>query len=160
MATATGVQWSRIIAQAAIAGIAGAVAIQVYIFLTVIVPQHGTLPAFWQWIASVAVGKAALSSAGFVWLGLLLHLMVGIGWAGGYAFLAAQRAFLNARWLVSGLVYGLVVYVFMQLLLLGANSFQFPATPNQFINALVAHAVFFGLPVAFVISRMNMKAAR
>lgn len=146
--------------QATIAGIVGAVVLQLYLFLTVTVPQHGSLAAFWQWIASVAIGKVAFINGGFMWLGLLLHLAVSIGWAGGYAFLAAQLAFLNQRWLVSGLVYGLVVYVFMQLLLLGANSFQFPATPNQFINGIVATTVFFGLPVAFVVSRINVKAAR
>lgn len=155
-----GSKWSRIFLQAAVAGIVGAVVIQLYLVLTVIVPQQSSIAAFWQWIASVALGKAALTSANYAWLGLLLHLAVSIGWAGGYAFLAAQRAFLNQRWLVSGLVYGLVVYVFMQLLLLGANSFQFPATPNQFINGIAATTVFFGLPVAFVVSRMNVKATR
>jgi hypothetical protein len=82
---------------------------------------------------------------------------VSIGWAGGYAYFAQRNAFVNQRWFVSGLGYGFVVYVFMQILLLGARAFVFPATPTALINAVIAHMLFFGVPVAFVVARMDRK---
>ncbi|MDP9111398.1 MAG: hypothetical protein M3M96_07180, partial [Candidatus Eremiobacteraeota bacterium] len=159
METATGINWPRILAQAFLAGATGAVLLHVYLWLTVLLPHHTSIVGLWQWIASVAIGKVALTNAGYAWLGVAVHLGVSIAWAGGYAFLAAQRHFMNDRWIVSGLVYGIVVYVFMQLLLLGANSFSFPATPNDVINALFASAAFFGLPVAYVVTAMNRTRA-
>jgi uncharacterized membrane protein YagU involved in acid resistance len=149
--------WGRIATQALVAGIAGGFLIDLYLYLTTLRPQHTSLLTAWQWIASVAIGPAALTNPSFAWLGLLAHAVVSIGWAGGYAYFAQTQAFVNTRWAVSGLVYGVVVYFFMQILLIGARAFVFPATPVAFINDLIAHGVFFGLPVALVVARMSHK---
>ena len=149
--------WGRIATQALVAGIAGGFLIELYRYLTTFLPQHTGLMAAWQWIASVAIGPVALTNPSFAWFGLLAHAVVSIGWAGGYAYFAQTQPFVNARWPLSGLVYGLVVYFFMQILLLGARAFVFPATAVILLNALVAHAVFFGLPVALVVARMSRK---
>ncbi|MEO9170656.1 MAG: hypothetical protein ABI278_05710 [Candidatus Aquilonibacter sp.] len=159
MTTALRIDWRRIVPEAVAAGVAGAILLHLYLWLTVLLPAHSSIFSYWQWIASVSLGKIALTSSGYAWIGLLVHLVVGIAWAGGYAFLATQRQFVNRRWVVSGLVYGVVVYIFMQLILFSANRFTFPATPNAFINDVIANAVFFGLPVAYVVSRMTRKSA-
>lgn len=145
----------RTVREGVVAGIAGGIIFHLYIWLTVIAPQGGSMWALWQWAASVAIGKIAMTNANYAWLGLLVLAIVAVVWASGYAFFATGRAFVNARWALSGIVYGIVVYVFMQILLLGANSFSFPATPNAFVNGVIAVSVFFGLPVAFVVARMN-----
>ena len=155
MATAQRVNWIGIGKEAVVAGIAGGIFIDLYLFLTTVLPHHGSMFSVWQFIASVAIGKVAFSSASYAWLGLLFHFIVSIGWAGGYAYLASRQRFMNQRWAISGLVYGLVVYMFMQLILLGANALKPPPTPNDFINALIAHCVFFGLPVGFVVAHLN-----
>jgi uncharacterized membrane protein YagU involved in acid resistance len=155
MAMAQRIQWSRVFTQALAAGITGAIFLDVYLWLTTILPQHGSLIAAWQFVASATIGNVAFSSTSYAGLGLVVHVLVSVAWAGGYAYLAMTRPFMNQRWVISGLVYGIIVYLFMQVLLLGASKFQFPPTPVAFVNVVIAHMVFFGLPVAFVVSRMN-----
>jgi hypothetical protein len=43
----------------------------------------------------------------------------------------------------------------MELILLGGNAFTPPATPNAFLNAVIAHTVFFGLPIAYLVKRLQ-----
>ncbi len=152
--------WNQIVRQALIAGITAGVCIEAYLLLTVVVPAHGSVLHAWQWIASAAIGDVALTNTAYAWLGLLVHFIISIGWAGGYAYLAQQQTFMNRRWVISGLVYGLVVYIFMDILLLGARKFVPPATPLALLNALIAHSIFFGLPLAFVAARLDAAAMR
>ena len=155
MTKAPALSWNRVVTQALAAGIAGAVLFNAYLWLTAILPAHGSIIGLWQFVASAAIGKVAFTTTSYAWLGLLILVFVSVVWAGGYAYLAMTRPFMSERWPVSGLVYGIIVYLFMQLLLLGAGLFEFPATPNDFVNIVIAHAVFFGLPVAYVVSRMR-----
>jgi len=53
-----------------------------------------------------------------------------------------------------------VVYTLMQTILLADNNFTYPPTPNDFVNALFAHAVFFGLPVAYVVRVLQPRTAK
>jgi hypothetical protein len=155
MTTVEPLNWGRVVRQALAAGVAAGVALEAYLYLTVMLPSHTTLFAAWQLIASAAIGKAAFDSPSYAWLGLVLHFGVSIGWAGGYAYFAQHQPFVNRRWVVSGICYGLVVYLFMQILLLGARAPVFPPTPTAWLNDLFAHAIFFGLPLAFVVARMD-----
>ncbi len=144
--------WGLIVRQAIIAGFIGGLIMEAYLL---IVAHTNPIPA-WQWIASAAIGDVALTSTSYAWLGLLVHFIVSMGWAGGYAYLAHDRPYMNQRWLISGLVYGLVVYVFMDLVLLGARKLV-PPSPVEFISALVAHCLFFGVPVAFVTAKLDKR---
>ena len=150
---------AQILLRAIAAGIVGAVTIDVYLWLTTLLPVHGSMTAMWQWVASTAFGKSALGDPTFVAVGAALHLMVSIGWAAGYAYIAAHNSNANRRWIVSGIVYGLIVYTIMQTILLADNNFTYPPNPNAFVNALIAHAIFFGLPVAYVVRSMQRPAA-
>ena len=151
--------WKVIFRQALVAGIIAGICFETYLVLTVVVPSHGNLLQVWQWIASAAVGDIAFTSPSYAWLGLMVHFIISIAWAGGYAYLAQQQEFMNRRWVISGLVYGLVVYIFMDILLLGARKFVPPSAP-ALLNLLIEHSVFFGLPLAFVVSRLNSAAMR
>ena len=156
MATSRTLSWSSIIGQAVVAGIVAGFFIEAYLWATTILPVHGSLLQSWQWVASTVIGKQAFSGTSFAWLGLLIHLCVAIGWAGGYAYLAASRPYMNQRWWISGPIYGFVVYMFMQIVLLGDNNFVWPASLPGFFNyAVGAHVIFFGLPLAFVVARMD-----
>jgi hypothetical protein len=154
MSTVRPLVWPRLVMRAITAGIAAGVLLDLYLWVTTIAPAHRTMLDFWQWVASTVVGNLAFTNAGFAWLGLVVNLIVSVGWAGGYAHLASQQPFLDRRWPISGLVYGVVVYVIMQAILLGGGKFVFP-TGLGFEIALVGHMVFFGLPVAFVVARMD-----
>ena len=158
MASTPPVNWARVVREAIVAGITGGIIIEIYLYLTTILPAHGSVLASWQWIAQAAMGKVALSGTSYAYLGLLIHFIVSIGWAGGYAYFSQTQPFVDQRWVVSGLVYGVIVYFFMQLLLIGARAWVEPATPLDALSALVAHALFFGVPVAYVVARMNAAA--
>jgi hypothetical protein len=149
------ISWSRILLQSVVAGVAGGVLIDLYLWATTLLPQHASIVTMWQWVASTALGKAAPTNPVSAAAGAAIHAIVSIGWAGGYAYVAATRPATTRRWVISGTVYGLIVYTLMQVILLADNNFTYPPTPNAFINALIAHAVFFGLPVAYVVGKLQ-----
>lgn len=153
------ISWSRIFAQATAAGIVGAIAFDLYLWVTTLLPQHAGIAVAWRWIASTVLGKSALAAPGSAAIGACIHLLVSLSWAAGYAYVATTRPATTTRWLVAGIVYGLVVYTIMQVILLADDNFTYPPTPNAFINTLVAHAVFFGLPVAYVVHVMQRRQA-
>jgi uncharacterized membrane protein YagU involved in acid resistance len=159
MATSVRLPWGAIVSRGLVAGIAGGVVVDAYLWLTTLLPAHSPIASMWQFVASTAFGKGALTDPAFVWVGLAMHLLVSIGWGIGFAYIAATRPAITARWLVAGIVYGIVVYVIMSIMLLADNNFTYPPTINAFLNAVVAHALFFGVPVAFVVDKLSRRPA-
>ena len=51
-------------------------------------------------------------------LGVVMHFAVAIAWAFGYVYLVRTQPQLLSRPIVSGLGFGIVVYVFMQIVVL------------------------------------------
>jgi uncharacterized membrane protein YagU involved in acid resistance len=155
MISAVPTNWARVVRNALAAGITGGIVIEVYLYFTTLLPAHTSVINALLWITSAVIGKAAFSNPNFAWLGLFIHLCVSIGWAGGYAYFAQRQPFVNQRWLISGLAYGFVVYIFMVLIEMGAQVFHLPDTPAALFNDVIAHTVFFGIPVAYVVSRLD-----
>ncbi len=157
MATAApaSISWSRIVIQALAAGIAGGALVDLYLAVTPLASAHPGMLGYWTWIASTVGGKTMFANPNAPWIGLGVHAATSMVWAGAYAYVAAQQAFVRRRWYISGPVYGLVVYLVMQLVLLVSGNFEYPHSPNDFVSALIANAVFFGLPVAFVVNALG-----
>ena len=157
MATAASppISWGRIALQALAAGIVGGVLIDLYLWVTPLASSHPGIMGIWTWVASTVFGKGMFANPNAPWIGLGVHAVTSLAWAGAYAYVAAQQPFVGKRWYISGPVYGLVVYLVMQLVLLVSGNFEYPHSPNDFVSALIAHAVFFGLPVAFVVKSMD-----
>jgi hypothetical protein len=137
-----------------VAGIAAGVLIELYLFASQL--AGGTpldqLPANFVFIAAVLLGPTAYTSPAAVPVGIVAHFCVAIGWALGYAYLAPSRPQLLTRPWMSGAAYGLVVYVFMKIILVTAGALHVAApglTPE-----LIGHVVFYGIPVAVIVSRM------
>ena len=80
-------------------------------------------------------------------VGLLAHLVVSILWGIGYAYAAATRPNIAGQPWISGIVFGVIVWVLMQfILMLGA---VWPGLTLQTTAiGLIAHMLFFGIPVA------------
>ncbi len=78
---------------------------------------------------------------------LALYAAVCIGWGIGYAYLAATLPQINRFPVLSGLTFGVVVYVVTQLALYGAAAEQ-THTAQQVAYGIIAACLFFGLPVA------------
>ena len=99
------------------------------------------------------LGPGAYASPVAVPLGIVLHFSVAIGWALGYVYLVRTQPQLLARPWISGAAYGLVVYVFMEIVLITAGVYH-RAAPGLLFTQIVAHVVFYGIPVAVIVSRL------
>jgi uncharacterized membrane protein (DUF485 family) len=137
------------------AGLAGAVLIDAYLIVTVVVLTHAaTLDAFYRYVASAALGKAAYTLPQAVAIGIALHVLISVAWSLGYAYLAAQTPQMLARPLISGVAFGIFVMISMQL---GEVLTNIYALPNSYtlLNAFIAHVFFFGIPVAYIVTRFE-----
>ncbi|HZY99997.1 MAG TPA: hypothetical protein VFE36_10520 [Candidatus Baltobacteraceae bacterium] len=141
--------------RALLAGITGAIVLDIYLWLTTVLPAHQSMIAAWQFIASTVFGNVAFSSPSYAFAGLAIHFIVSIGWAAGYVYFTNAQPATNRHWIVAGIAYGVVVYVLMQLILLGSGHFAAPATPNAFVIVLAGHTVFFGMPIAYVVRALT-----
>ncbi len=150
MASVASLNWGRLVLRAIAAGIVGGIFIDLFIYLTTIMPQHGSMISLWQFIASTAFGSAAFASQSYAWIGLAIHFAVSIAWAAGYTYLASTQPGVNARPVVSGLVFGFVVWCIMQLALYTVQELHITSA-TQVVLSIIAHMLFFGLPVALVV---------
>jgi len=135
------------------AGLIGAVLIDAYLVIVFVFLTHTlSLAAFYEYVASGAIGAAAYTAPGSVLLGIAIHLIVAIAWGVGFAFVAARTPQVRAQPLVSGIAYGFVVMIVMQLVEVAANIYVQPTT-FSLGNQLLAHIVFFGIPIAFIVDK-------
>jgi hypothetical protein len=137
-----------------IAGLIAGVALDAFLLtLGTRLGHQPPLDAF-RFIASTLLGKDAfhspLSDVAAPALGIAMHLMISAGWGIGYAYLLPQTPQLLRHPLISGTVYGIVVYVVMQLLLL-ANGMAQPVTQQSLVVGLISHTFFYAIPIALII---------
>ena len=143
----------RTIRAGIIAGMVGGCTIDIFL-LAVFVFGFGNppsaIPMFYQSVAATATGSPADASHASALLGIVLHFCVALGWALAYAWLAQRQPQLVQRPLISGFVFGGVVWLIM-LVVLFVNGAIPPQTPAVITTALIAHCIFFGVPVAYVV---------
>ncbi len=135
-----------------VAGLAGAVIVDTYLIAVLVFLTHATSVAnLYRFVASGAIGKAAFAEPGGVYLGVALHVLVSLAWALGYAYVAARTPQVLRRPLLSGVAFGFVVMISMQLVEVAAGIYTLPTTATL-ANDFVAHTLFFGIPVAYIVS--------
>jgi len=108
-----------------------------------------------QYIASGALGKSAFQGGlATAALGAGFHFI--IAWVAAAVFVLASRRLeiLKTHAVLAGLIYGAAVYFFMNYLVLPLSavapaSFQL----GLFLNGVIGHAVFVGLPIALFARR-------
>lgn len=159
MISAVRLHWGRIVSCGIVAGIAGGVLLHAYTYATVLLPSGAGIFTLWQFIASTALGKIAFTSTAYAWIGLAMHLIVSAAWGVGYAYLAQTQRGVDDRPVLSGLVYGFVVYVVMQIALYSVQALRV-TSGAQIVDALVGHCIFFGLPIAVVTASWPQRAER
>jgi hypothetical protein len=136
-----------------VAGAAGAVLVDAYLLIALVGIGHvTTVTGFYQFVASSVLGKAAYAEPADAWLGVALHILVSLAWGVGYALVAASTPQVRSRPVTSGIVYGIVVMIAMQLVEVAANVYTLPTT-FSLVNSFVAHTLFFGIPVAYIVSK-------
>jgi uncharacterized membrane protein YagU involved in acid resistance len=92
-------------------------------------------------------------------LGVVLHFIIALGAAAVY-YAASLRLTSLVRWAVpSGLLYGIAVYFFMNLVVLPLSKFPHKVSfrPSLLVTGLVVHMLCVGLPIALVIRRFRSR---
>ena len=142
-----------------VAGIIGAVVIDLYLMLTLRVGPAG----LFQWVASNFHGEgAAAAMPGAALQGAAVQLVVAIVWGAVYAALAQSgRPALVNRPVMSGLLYGIAVFVIMQAVQVLARHYSPPNLHwGIFAREVIGHALFFGVPIALYVSSAARRALR
>ncbi len=109
--------------------------------------------ATYTFLASAVGGSAVGDGPSAVPLGVLVLFAGTILWAFGYVYGAQRQPQLVTRPLISGAGFGVIVWFVMQAVLVGAGHFTAP-TIYSFDRDMVAFLLFFGIPLAFVASRL------
>lgn len=104
-------------------------------------------------VAAGLLPPAAYPNAAAVPLGIVVHLCVSVAWALGYVYLLRTQPQLLTRPWISGAAYGLVVYVFTEIILITAAQYHH-VTTALFVTDLIAHVAFYGIPVGVIVSRL------
>ena len=89
-------------------------------------------------------------------LGALLHFLIAFGAAGVYYAASRKLGFMVRRALVSGALYGVMVYAFMQFVVLPLSAFRGSRlTFASVVTGLIIHILFVGLPISLAVSRLS-----
>ncbi|HJT98011.1 MAG TPA: hypothetical protein VJ696_06815, partial [Rhodanobacteraceae bacterium] len=109
-----------------------------------------------QSVASGLLGQAAYEGgAPTAVLGLCLHFAMALLIAAIFYLASRRLAFLTQHAVVSGLAYGVVVYLVMNFAVIPLSAFPTPMTyaPVRVAINIVAHMLLFGLPIALATRR-------
>jgi hypothetical protein len=104
-----------------------------------------------QSVASGLLGKAAFAGgAGTAALGLTSHYLIALAAAGVFYLVSKRMAFLLERAVLSGMLLGVLVYLFMNFVVLKLSAFPIDIkyTPMILARGFASHALLFGVPIA------------
>jgi uncharacterized membrane protein YagU involved in acid resistance len=114
-------------------------------------------PQLLQTVASGLLGQAAYSGgAGTAVLGLACHFVLSWMWAALFVAAASRWAVILARPLLTGAVFGILVFFGMRLVVLPISAFPHPVTfrPLAATLDLLSHMLLFGVPIAMAARRI------
>jgi uncharacterized membrane protein YagU involved in acid resistance len=137
--------------------IAGIILLAFFLFAGVLTTKAAPmviLVGLLQFSAEWAMGKAALASTSYAWVGAVVHFATCIAWGLAYTYVARQRPQLVEQPLISGVMYGLIVWIGTQLVLVATGLFKSP-DPNEAETELFAYCLFFGVPLAYTVARLT-----
>ena len=109
-----------------------------------------------QIVASGLLGAAAFNGGVPVAaLGLLLHLVMSLLWAGVFLLTAKLVPAIMIRPVLCGAAFGVFVFLAMRLIVLPLSAFPYPVRFKPLATALdlLSHAFLFGVPIAWAISK-------
>lgn len=114
------------------------------------VPATGLL----RFIAACLIGVSALHGGlAMAALGLAIHYTITLFWSALFLLAATRVSFLTRRAIVSGLLYGVLIYVLMNFVVLPLTRLP-PRTHHLpavvLLNGVLALMLFMGLPIALI----------
>jgi uncharacterized membrane protein YagU involved in acid resistance len=113
----------------------------------------GTMTHGFQMIASGLLGEQAFSGGlNAAMLGAVLHFAISIAAAGLYLWAALRHDALTRHWLVGGVLFGVLVYLVMNLVVVPLSHAANPDfSLSMIVKELLAHTVMFGVPIAGIV---------
>ena len=100
-------------------------------------------------VLGVASFKSGLKSAA---LGAILHFFIALTAAATYYAASRKVPLLTKRPVIYGLLYGVAVYLFMNLIVVPLSAVpKFPVSTTALINGILAIMFFIGLPIAVIV---------
>jgi uncharacterized membrane protein YagU involved in acid resistance len=124
---------------------------------------NGTAPVrLLQIVASGLFGKAAFDGGvPMAACGLGLHFGMSILWAAVFLTLALLTPSLALHPYVSGIAFGIVVFLAMRLVVLPLSAFPYPVTfkPVATVLDLLSHMLLFGVPIALAVRKAVVSGA-
>jgi uncharacterized membrane protein YagU involved in acid resistance len=109
-----------------------------------------------QWIATGVLGPSAFSGGlAAAALGVLVHFVISYGFTAAFVLAWTQIESIRKSWVASGLLWGVLVWAFMNLLVLPHSSVpQGAFTVGAILNGVIGHALTVGLAAAYVARRV------
>lgn len=148
---------ARMVRAGVIGGIVGGIVLLAFLvgagIATSKAPPLTILTGLLQFSAEWALGKAALASPSYAWVGVLVHFGSSIAWGIAYVYVARQRPQLIEHPFISGVLYGLIVWIGTQLVLVTVGLFKAP-DPNEAETELFAYCLFFGIPLGLTVAKL------
>ena len=143
--------------------LAGLVAWGVFdVYLAITIPYSvpgATAASLFQWDASNFFGNAAFQGgAVMITIGLIADLIVSWFWAALWVALAARLRFLSDHPIVSAVVFGTIVMCCMMFVIVPlGHATQGTPTFGKILNNLIAHTLFFAVPLALTAQAAGMQ---
>ena len=120
---------------------------------------RGTRPAVvFQSVASGLLGRKSYQGGlSTVFLGAALHFFIAFVAAAVYYLASRKLTFLTKHFIISGLIYGEMVFVFMNFVVLPLSAIHRvpPFTPALIITGPIGHLFLVGLPIALAVRRYS-----
>ena len=122
-------------------------------------PAGATPIRILQGIASGALGPASfqmgLESAA---LGAFFHFFISVCAAFIYFLASTKLSFLTRRWLISALVFGVLMFLAMRLVVVPLSAVKAGHMKiSSIIGELCSHMFLFGIPIAYAVSRAALR---
>ena len=113
-------------------------------------------------IAAVAFGKTIIGNETIMaLLGLLFHFIIAYSFAAAYFFIYPYAKFLHYNKIISGLLYGIIVWAIMNLIVVPLfNGHHGPFILNAMLRAVTILMLCIGLPIAIITARYYKNTMR
>ncbi len=109
-------------------------------------------------IAAGLIGRQAAQSGFFPWiLGIFLHYFIAFSAATVYCLASRKLEFMRDHFIVSGVFFGIGLYLVMNLIVLPLCAFHFmgPYQLRGLIQGLLVHMTIVGLPISYSLHKLS-----
>ena len=120
------------------------------------ISRGATVTRLLQFVASGLIGpKAFQGGTGTAALGLGLHFLIAFTLVAVFYAASRRIAFLRRQAVISGIIYGLIVYAFMNLVVLPLSAAKPRHTLSGDLIQIGIHMFVIGLPTALLVRRFS-----